>query len=82
MQEKADRAAKTQRQRDTRNAAKPIQLPQKGKRKVSKATLGSNKRQKQGGDSGNARAPPEAPSAPPPVTTRHGRSVNLPSKYK
>ena len=79
---KAERQAEKPHQKQERDAAKAIQLSQKGKRKASQVT-GSKKRQKRvhtgdvGGDG------PLTPSpAPPPITTRRSRSVNLPAKSK
>jgi hypothetical protein len=81
VQEKAKKAAEVQRQRDARNTANAIKLSQKGKHKASKAILGSNKHRKRVNNAGDAKEIPEAPSAAPPITTRRGRNIKLPSKY-
>ena len=80
--EKAQKVAERARQREAQNAERAIQLSQKGKRKASKPTIQSNKRQKSvvevvgGGESS------KATSATPPITTRYGRNTKLPSKYR
>ncbi|KNG45922.1 pogo transposable [Stemphylium lycopersici] len=82
VKEKADkaaqRAAKKTYQKAIQDSKKAIQLSQKGKRKASQAQGLSNKRQKVVG--GGVVASP----SPPPLakTTRRGRNINLPSKYK
>ena len=79
---KAERAAEKQRQKEANNAAKAIQLSQKGKRKALRLPLQTDKRQKRDANAGGDAEAWEAPSAPPRVTTRRGRNVTLPSKYK
>jgi hypothetical protein len=79
--EAAKKAAQKQRQKKTCNAAKAIQLPQKGKRKASQPPIPKNKRQKQCSNAAHSGARAEAPTPLPPVTTRSGRNVKLPSKY-
>ena len=76
------RKAEAARLKEKRNAAKALQLSEKGKRKVSQAPQAKNrsKRVKTGDVNG---APPSAPPQSPPqkITTR-GRSVKLPAKFK
>ena len=78
----AEKAAEKERQKELKNSLKAIKLPQTGKRKASQATSLNTKRQKRSGDAGDACAFAEAPQPPPHVTTRHGRNVTLPSKYR
>ena len=88
-EEKAERAKKVaerqvqqQHQKQERDAAKALQLSQRGKRKTSQAGL-SKKRQKRVDNRGvDDAAACQASPAPPPITTRRGRNVTLPSKYK
>jgi hypothetical protein len=76
------RKAEKERLEGERNAAKALQLPQKGKRRALQAPQ-PKKRQKRVDtrDVGGADAH-ESLSATPPITTRSGRNVTLPSKYK
>jgi len=80
--EKAEKAAERARKKEARNAAKALQTAQKGKRKASQPPTQSNKRQKRVVDAVVAAEASGAASAAPPRTTRHGRNVKLPSKYK
>lgn len=80
--ERAEKAAEKERQREVKNSLKAIKLSQTGKRKASQAASSNTKRQKRSGDAGDACAVAEAPQPPPHVTTRHGRNVTLPSKYR
>ena len=68
--------------KEERNAAKALQLSQKGKGKVSQASQARNhsKRVKIG-DVGDA-PPPAPPTSPPHKITTRGRSVKLPAKFK
>ena len=80
--EKADQAAKRARQKKAQNAEKAIELSQKGKRPASKPPRGDIKQKKQvvepvGGGEASGVA-----SAAPPITTRRGRNVKLPGRYK
>ena len=78
----AKKAAEREAQKQARNAAKAIQLSQTGKRKASRPPTQKNKRQKRTVDAVGGCAAEEAPMAAPDVTTRSGRNVTLPSKYK
>ena len=77
--EKATNAAEKLRQRD---AAKAIQLSQKGKRKASRPPKQTIKRKKQVVDTLDGEESSGVAPAALPVTTRRGRNVTLPSKYK
>ncbi|KAF2621475.1 hypothetical protein BU25DRAFT_426496 [Macroventuria anomochaeta] len=82
-QKKAEAQAEKQRKKEACDAAKSIQLTQLGKRKASQmAPTKPRKMQKRaGGAVGSFVAAPPTLS-PPPNTTRRGRNVHLPSKYK
>ena len=77
--EKATNAAEKLRQRD---AAKALQLSQKGKRKASRPPKQTIKRKKQVVDTLDNEEYSGGASAALPVTTRRGRNVTLPSRYK
>ena len=77
--EKATNAAEKLRQRD---AAKAIQLSQKGKRKASRPPKQTIKRKKQVVDTLDDEEYSRGPPAVLPVTTHCSRNVTLPSKYK
>ncbi|KAF1363594.1 hypothetical protein EJ07DRAFT_103374, partial [Lizonia empirigonia] len=78
----AERKAQRERLKLEHDAAKALQLSQKGKRKASQAT-GPRKRSKRVniGDVGGG-APQASPPAPPPRITSRGRNVKLPAKFK
>jgi ribosomal protein L13E len=81
-EKKAEKAAEKERQKAPRGAEKAIQLSKKGKRKASRAPNQANKRQKRcGGGASVDEARKVAPAALT-VTTRRGRNVNLPSKFR
>ena len=80
--EKADAAVERARQKDVRNAEKALLLSQERKRKALRPSTQSNKRRKCVVDTGDSKGAPKTVSAPPPVTTRCGRNINLPSKYR
>ena len=82
MKKKAEQAAEKQRQKEARNAAKAIQLSQKGKRKASTVPIQKQKRQKRAGDDAGGDIDAEVPPTPPPITTSRGRNIKLPSKFK
>ena len=82
QQEKADKAAAWAAQKEACNTEKAIQLSQKGKRKASRSHLQSNKHARRVGDGAAADEAAGAAPAPPAVTTRCGRNITLPSKYK
>jgi hypothetical protein len=74
--------AQEQAQKDAATAAKGIQLSQRGKRAASQSRARNNKRAKSGGAAGSGEVGGGAAPLPPPKTTRHGRNVNLPSKFR
>jgi hypothetical protein len=74
--------AERDRQREAQNAKKPIKLSQKGKRQASKPPRGDIKQKKQMVDAVGSKEALGVASAAPPVTTRRGRNIKLPSKYK
>lgn len=78
----AERKAERERLKLKRDAAKALQLSQKGKRKASQAA-GPKKGLKRVniGDAGGG-APQASPPAPPPKITSRGRNVKLPAKFK
>jgi hypothetical protein len=80
--EKAKKAAQREAQKATRNTEKALQLSQKGKRKASEPPLQSRKRQKCGVDALDVREASEGASSTPAISTRRGRNVKLPSRYK
>ncbi|KAI1667284.1 hypothetical protein L13192_07993 [Pyrenophora tritici-repentis] len=63
--ERAEKAAERARQKEERDAAKAIQLPQKGKRRASAATSSNNKRQKRVEAARAGAQVQEEPPAPP-----------------
>lgn len=80
--EKAEQAAEKERQEQARDAAKALRSSQKGKRKASRPPAQKGKRQKRVVDAVGSGEASAAASLPPAVTTRCGRNVTLPSKYK
>ena len=80
-EERAVKAAEKERQREARDAAKALQLSQTGKRKASLPASSNSKRQKRGGDAGDASARTEAPQMAPTTTTRSGRTSTLPARF-
>ena len=80
--EKAEKAAQRAAQKSARNAEKALQLSQKGKRKASQARLQSRKRQKRVVNALDTGEASEGASATPAISTRRGRSVKLPDRYK
>lgn len=83
--EKAEKAAKLAEKRAVREAnkqQKAIQTSQKGKRKASRALPQKNKRQKRVGGGVAPSVAPEAPSAQPARTSRGGRNINTPARYR
>jgi hypothetical protein len=80
--ERADKAAQRAAQKSARDAEKALQLSQKGKRKASQAPLQRRKRQKRVVDALDTGEASEGASATPAISTRHGRSVKLPNRYK
>jgi len=80
--EKVEKAAKQARQKADRDSKKAIQQPQNSKRKASQSSSKSNKRQKRVVAATEIGESSGAAPAPTPVTTRRGRNIKLPSKYK
>ena len=82
MKEKAEKAAERAHQKASRDATKAPKSTKNGKRKASKLSIQSNKRQKRVVDAVATEEASGAVSAAPLKTTRRGRNVKLPSKYK
>lgn len=80
--EKAEKAASRAQQKKNRDAAKSINSPLKGKRKALSSDTEKNKRQKRVSVGIIGAEAAKAPSPSSLKTTRHGRSVKLPSRYK
>jgi len=80
--ERAEKAAERAREKEARDAAKALQSAQKGKRMASQPSIQSNKRQKRVVDAVLTTDASGAASAAPTKTTRRGRNVKLPCKYK
>ena len=80
--ERAEKAAERARQKEARDAEMALPSIQKGKRKASQLYIQSNKRRKSVVDAVALRESSGAKLAAPPKTTRRGRNVKLPSKYK
>ena len=80
--ERAEKAAQRAAQKSARDAEKALQLSQKGKRKASQAPLQRRKRQKRVVDALDTGEASEGVSATPAISTRRGRSVKLPDRYK
>ncbi|PVH90561.1 hypothetical protein DM02DRAFT_607318 [Periconia macrospinosa] len=85
-QEKKDREKiQKQQEKEKQNTKKPIQTPQKGKRKASKPPAKRQKKQSCVGGAAEAavKAQGDQPRDPSPVrTTRGGRNIKLPQKFK
>jgi hypothetical protein len=78
----AERKAEREHQKQKRDAAKAIQLSQKGKRQASQDSQPEKKQKRSPvGDVGDA-APPALPPSPPHKITTRGRNVKLPAKYE
>lgn len=80
--EKAKKAAQRAAQKSAHNAEKALQLSQRGKRKAYQAPLQDRKRQKRVVDTLDTREASEGASATPAISTRRGRSVKLPDRYR
>ncbi|EDU48926.1 conserved hypothetical protein [Pyrenophora tritici-repentis Pt-1C-BFP] len=80
--ERAKQVAERARQKADRDSTKAIQQAQNNKRKASKASIQNNKRQKCVVAAIDVEELSEIASAPPPLTTRRGRNIKLPSRYK
>jgi hypothetical protein len=81
-EERAEKAAQRKAQKATCNTEKALQLSQKGKRKASQPSLQSRKRQKRSVDALDVGEASEGASSTPAISTRRGRSVKLPDRYK
>jgi hypothetical protein len=80
--ERAEKAAERARQVEAQHQKKAIQKAPQRKRKASQVTPSSNKRQKRAGAAHAGVQAGDEPSAAPPKVTSHGRSVNLPQKFR
>jgi hypothetical protein len=84
--EKVEQAAERQRQKEAEKqaaaGAKALQLSQRGKRPASKQLARETKRVKTRSGVRSGSVVPQAAPPPPPKTTRRGRNVKLPSKYR
>ena len=80
--EQAEQTAERARQKEAQNAKKALQLSRKDKRPASRPPKRVIKRQKQMVDAVDGKVVVEAASAALTVTTRRGRDVNPPSKFK
>jgi hypothetical protein len=76
------RKAEAARLKEERNAAKALQLSEKGKRKVSQAPRAKNRSKRVKTGDVNGAPPPAPPQSPPQKITTRGRSVKLPAKFK
>jgi len=82
QQAKAAEAAAKQALKAAKNTTQPIQTSQKGKRKASRLSASSNKRHRPGAVAAASAKVGGAVSASPAPTSRCGRPINLPEKYK
>jgi hypothetical protein len=80
--ERAKQAAERTRQREAQNTARVLKTLHKGKKKASESLKRDSKRNKAVADAVNGGECSGAASTASPVTTRRGREVTLPSKYK
>lgn len=80
--ERAEKLAEKERQKAARDAEKAIKLSQKSKRKASQASTQKQKRQKRVGDDISRVQAQEAAPAVSSQTTRLGRTIKVPAKYK
>jgi len=80
--ERAEKAAERARQVEAQHQKKSSQQAPQRKRKASRVTSSSNKRQKRAGAAHAGVQAGDEPSAAPPKVTSHGRSVNLPQKFR
>jgi hypothetical protein len=80
--EKAEQAAERERQRRIRDSKKAVQTTQRGKRKASATSGPKNKRQRPSVGEAHSDVAGSGASAPPPKTTRRGRNITLPDKFK
>ncbi|PVH91119.1 hypothetical protein DM02DRAFT_546418 [Periconia macrospinosa] len=80
--ERAAKAAQRAAQKAALNTKNSIQAPAIVKRKASALSTPKNKRRRQVADAAAAEEPPRAAPLAPARTTRSGRNVNLPSKFR
>lgn len=83
--EKAEavKAAAREAQKTTNNAQNPIPQPQSGKRKASQSRPRQPQRKKTRVSGARRAVAKEAPAPPPPPsTTRRGRTINTPGRYR
>ena len=80
--EKAEQVAERARQKADHDSRKAFQQGQNNKRKASQASSQNKKRQKRVVAAAAIKESLGAAPAAPPVTTRRGRNIKLPSKYK
>jgi hypothetical protein len=80
--ERAEKAAERARKAKAQHQKKAIQQAQQRKRKASRVTPSSNKRQKRADAAHAAVQAGDEASAAPPTVTSSGRNVRLPKKYK
>jgi regulator of protease activity HflC (stomatin/prohibitin superfamily) len=65
-----------------RNAEKALQLSQKGKRKALRSSTSNNKRRKRTDGAAASLDADAHTSAASTITTRRGRNITLPAKFK
>jgi hypothetical protein len=80
--ERTKQAAERTRQREAQNNTRVLKTLHKGKKKASKSLKRDRKRNKAVVDAVHGGECSRATSKASPVTTRRGREVTLPSKYK
>jgi hypothetical protein len=81
-EERAEKATQRKAQKATCNAEKALQLSQRGKRKASQPSLQNSKRQRRGVNALDVREASEGASSTPAISTRCGRNVKLPDRYR
>jgi hypothetical protein len=81
-EEKAAKAAQVIKDREARNTQKAIQTSQRGKRKASKPAAKPQPKKRRVGGAARAAVVEVPAPAPPSTTTRRGRTVNTPARYR
>jgi len=85
-QEKAEQAASRAQKQSAQKAEKALQqrikLAAKGKKKATRLPVGANEQKKQALKVVSGMEDPGVASAAQPVTTRRGRNIKVPNKYK
>ena len=85
-QEKAEQAASRAQKQSAQKAEKALQqrikLADKGKKKATRLPVGANEQKKQALKVVSGMEDPGVASAAQPVTTRRGRNIKVPNKYK